>query len=154
MPKKKQAAPTGAKTIYHGTFEYQPHQNTLRNPTICNLEVLRHNSTSLVIATELASNPGMSITNSSERLAMAVVERLSLDPATMTMVEHYGDVSYNGTTAVPLWGKHDIDHYSIVTYTWHQDRIAEHFILHRASKPQWQPMTAGELVQLREGLGH
>ncbi len=46
--------------------------------------------TPVVICTELADNPGMSITNSAERIAAEVISAHSL-PAPLVWIEHYED---------------------------------------------------------------
>jgi hypothetical protein len=43
----------------------------------------------VVIATELPSNPGTSITNRAEVIASEVCRRYSIDPDTLTWIEHY-----------------------------------------------------------------
>jgi len=82
---------------------------------------------SLVIATELPDNPGMSITNAAEEIATQVCETYEIYPQFLTWIEHYlhEDSRLEET-------------YDLVRFTWDQD----HFI-----KPCWQRMTH-EQVQL------
>ena len=123
-----------AETIYNDTFEYQPHRNIRRTPSVCHLQVARRGDDSLIIATELADNPGMSITNSSERLASLVVQQFGLNPAHMTFIEHYNEESYYGQSL-----RRDPDHYSEVSYTWEGNE---------AKHPQWKPLSFEAFVEV------
>lgn len=127
------------ETLYNAEFTYQPHIYPKgRNVTICHLEVLKQGDTALVVATELHSNPGMSITNSSEKLATEVVNHFKLDPAKTTFVEHYNDeISYGSSV---WYRRNNPDHYSTVTYTW-ENGVAK--------RPQWTSITEGAFNQLR-----
>ena len=55
----------------------------------CGLEVIRHRSFDLVIATEIADNPGTSVTNVSERLATGVCKDWGIPARSLVWVEHY-----------------------------------------------------------------
>ena len=75
----------------------------------------------VVIATEVADNPGPSITNSAEALATEVVKEYNLDPLRTYFVEHYDrrkDGSY-GAKVSDL----DKETYDFVEFSW-TDRVA------------------------------
>ena len=55
----------------------------------CGLEVIRHRSFDLVIATEMADNPGTSVTNVAEHLATAVCKDWGIPARSLVWVEHY-----------------------------------------------------------------
>ena len=60
----------------------------------CALEVLRlSDGRTVVIATELADNPGTSVTNAFEIVATEACRRFAIDPARLAWVEHYGYAS-------------------------------------------------------------
>src|SRR6266568_4896640 len=85
--------------LYNDTFEYQPHPVNC-NPTQCHLLIWKEfpeASRVLVMATEIAENPGISITNSSEAMATEVVKRFKLNPEDTRFIEHYEDkIGYHG----------------------------------------------------------
>jgi hypothetical protein len=57
----------------------------------CRIEVIpASRDRTVVIATELQDNPGMSITNAAEYVATAACRELRIDPATLVWIEHYG----------------------------------------------------------------
>ncbi len=108
----------------------------------CHLEVVCGAGGSFVIVTELANNRGMSTTNAAEQIAVQVVERFELDPATTTFVEHYGPMS-----AQPSERKRDADHYSLVLFDW--SKRGEQWV---ASDPHWERISPEQLAHLRETL--
>lgn len=117
--------------VYNGTFEYQPHPNILRNPTVCYLLVIRQpgDDTYLAIATELKSNPGVSIDNSISALATAIVKCFDEKPERFTFIEHFSDsLSYGG-----LNSSRSPDCYSRVEYTWLYSTQENQWV---ASKPK------------------
>lgn len=80
----------------NGPFDYNPDRWSGRMSS-CHLRVYQlANKVAVVVATELASNMGPSITNSAEALATAVVSEYDLDPEKTHFIEHYdhdsGDV--------------------------------------------------------------
>lgn len=85
---------------------------------LCHLKVYKHSGNGsqqvIVIATELAENPGQSITNCYERLAEMVTAAHGLKPEQTLWVEHYNADSYSGR---PLEGD-EKDRYSLVQMGW------------------------------------
>jgi hypothetical protein len=68
----------------------------------CALEILKgKDARVVVIATELADNPGMSITNAAEHLAYRVCVEFAIDPSQLFWVEHYGYAAPGGGTRRP-----------------------------------------------------
>lgn len=120
---------------------YQPHANEQRNESTCLVTIYRdlnNNDATLVIFTELASNRGKSITNSSEALATLIVRDYELDPNKTTFVEHYGAISYHFSTA-----PHCNEHYSTVCYSWNGGK---------ARGPVWSALSAKALESLVNGF--
>jgi hypothetical protein len=71
-----------------------PYRGYHGSPSQCRIRLYEHASGDgrvVVIATELPSNPGTSITNRAEHLAGEVCRRYSLDPARLLWIEHYPD---------------------------------------------------------------
>jgi len=65
----------------------------------CALELLpRPDGRVVVIATELADNPGTSITNAAEILATEVCRRFRIPPERLVWIEHY---AYSPESAIP-----------------------------------------------------
>jgi len=64
-----------------------------RRAGVCQLTImlapLDSSETSIVIATELDDNPGMSITNAAEELIAAIGQQLSLSRTLTAFIEHY-----------------------------------------------------------------
>src|SRR4051794_20817669 len=59
-------------------------------PARCGLEIVElPNGRTVVIATELSDNPGVSITNFAEKLASLVCKMFDIDPTTLVWIEHY-----------------------------------------------------------------
>ena len=57
----------------------------------CSLELQRlPDGRTVVIATEVRDNPGTSITNVAEGLALAVCQEYGIDPEQLVWIEHYG----------------------------------------------------------------
>ena len=94
------------------------------NKVLCHLTVYRSQSgepvQTIVIATELAENPGQSITNCYERLADMVTTAHGLEPAHTLWVEHYNADSYNGKALEP----NEADRYSLVQMSWNGQRFS------------------------------
>lgn len=61
-------------------------------PARCRIRVYRRgpDRPTVVIATELADNPGTSVTNRAETVAAMVCREFGIDPGTLLWVEHYG----------------------------------------------------------------
>lgn len=120
---------------------YQPHANSLRNESTCLVTIyhdLNNDNVALVVFTELASNQGKSVTNSSEAIASLIVRDYELDPSKTTFVEHYGPLSYHFSTA-----PHCNDHYSTISYQWENGK---------AHRPVWSALSAKELETLVNGF--
>ncbi len=97
----------GATVFFEGVFDYANSSGGLRQLCSCGLKVVRLSSEAwVVIAAELADNPGASITNSFESLADAVHKNLipAVPAGAIIWVEHYGDGSYEGGRE-PTWDR-------------------------------------------------
>lgn len=79
-----------------------------RHDALCRLQLLKKDDIALVMFTELAGNPGTSITNATEALATSVVHAFGLSPRKCLFIEHYPADRATGRD----------EDYSIVTYEW------------------------------------
>src|SRR4051812_45083933 len=116
-------------------LEAIPYQS-MRQRATCQLQVLKGERHTLVIATERNDNPGMSITNGAEELATQVVTDFSLDPLRTRFIEHYTPYSYEQKK-----NPHDTETYDEVIFTW-QDKIA--------SSPTWRRLQTQEIAAFRD----
>lgn len=99
-----------------------------RKQCVCDLDIYNG---SLVVVTERADNPGMSITNAAEIVATEIVSAardLGVDATKWLYVEHY-----------PVSEYHDDDTYDIVEFTW---------INGRASRPTWRHLPRKKFAEL------
>ncbi len=101
---------------------------------VCHLRIIQNKTATIVIATELATNPGMSITNAAEVLASKIVKQFHLNPKTTRFIEHYGKESYDHDA-----GRKRADTYDEVMFTWNGTG---------ATHPVWKPVEAGEMKKL------
>lgn len=87
----------------------------------------------VVVLTEIAENPGASVTNAAEVIATELRSRHPLLRTTNPIwVEHYNGESY-------ALGLHAPDRFGTLSFQWLRDR-------YRA--PQWRPLAASELQNL------
>lgn len=84
------------KVLFDSKLEFRA-KDRVKQPTECYLRVLQADNriVSFVVATELSSNLGQSITNIIETLAAEVVNRFKLHPEFTTFIEHYTPESYS-----------------------------------------------------------
>ena len=105
-------------------YEYQGPYTKSR----CQLEINGH----VVVATEIAENPGMSITNSIGELAASVCRDFDIPPEKLVLIEHYGNESYHG-------GRDNKETYDMVEFS---DGLG---------KPKWRPLRSDELRMYLKG---
>ncbi len=114
-------------------------------PAACRLQVLKKDDTALVLWTELADNPGASVTNASENLAMSVVREFNLNPHKCLFVEHYEKDRHS-------MGQGTEESYDIVSYEW--EGIGDEVQPYRARNAAWErlqnPDAGALLVRLVE----
>lgn len=134
------------KELYSGMYDYQTEsaifdlsnftttQLTSTDSAVCHLRILQDKTTSIVIATELATNPGMSITNAAEVLASKIIQQFRLDAKTTRFIEHYGQESYDSEE-----GRKRADTFDEVTFSW-KGTVA--------TQPKWKPADAQEMKNL------
>ena len=105
----------------------------------CGLEVIRHQSFVLVIATELEANSGTSVTNMSESLAFAVCQDWGIPARSLVWVEHY-----------PKRGR-EFEPY-VPEESW--DLVQFYLDLRegRFSTPRWFRLSEEQLRRLRAGV--
>ena len=101
----------------------------------CSLHVERlPDDRTLVIFTELESNPGTSVTNAIEVLASMVASKLALNPAQAVWIEHYPPGKIRGKT----------DNWDLVTFgTILRDGINSVF-----DDPSWRPLRPQDWASL------
>jgi hypothetical protein len=95
----------------------------------CGIEVYRGQSSSIVVVTELPTNPGMSVCNAFEDLFLQLVEAYNLDPASVLWIERWGQ-----------WRCSEGAPYNRQTEDWHQVRYE--LDGKKARNPYWLPVTA------------
>ena len=134
------------KELFSGMYAYQTEsaifdlsnfatpQMTSTENAVCHLRIIQNRTATFVIATELATNPGMSITNAAEVLASKIAKQFHLNPKTTRFIEHYGQESYDYEE-----GRKRADTYDEVTFTWNGTG---------ATHPVWKPAEAKEIQQL------
>ena len=108
-------------------------------PSHCDLEILRRSVTPLVICTELADNPGTSVTNMAEHLATRVYEDdPSMAPEHLIWVEHYLERSAGRGRVFP-------ETWDLVTFRRRSGRVF--------GGPTWRRLTAEQVTELRRAVG-
>ena len=133
----------GGATFYepYETLRTRPDQETdmdifpvgtLTFTSHCHLRILQTDQETLIIATEVSTNPGTSITNATEIIATDVVRRWQLDLRKTRFIEHYTPESFEGA---------DEEEYKEVRFTW---------IGQQADDPEWRKLSPQELVTLLE----
>jgi hypothetical protein len=85
----------------------------------------------VVIATELSTNDGVSITNGSESLAAAICSKLDIMPQDLILIEHYAGDSILG------------EHYDLVRFTVRRERNGYSF-----EDRKWLPLDKSQLERL------
>src|SRR6266702_445858 len=98
---------------------------------LCHLRVLQREQETIVIATELAVNPGKSVTNAAEAIASQVIQQFQLDPTSTRFLEVYTIGSYEGSDTKGIFDE--------VTFTW-RERQAFH--------PRWRKLQHHEMAEL------
>ena len=120
-----------AQVVYDQVSDFSsPHRHYL----LCRVRIFDRNpQPPVVILTELADNPGASVTNASEYIATELRQRHSLlRTAAPIWIEHYNGESYaNGHFAPDRFGRID--------FTFARDTYRN---------PQWRPVSASELQEM------
>lgn len=131
------------ETLHDGILGYKP--GHMANAAKCHVQLLRDEETGkyLCIATEIAENPGKSVTNACEHIANQVLKDSDyvIEPESLIFLEHYSVASYNGGGKYAL---QEYEHYDDVQFSWENGK---------AHHPQWKPMHGEELALLFEQFG-
>lgn len=104
-------------------FHYTGRNNL---PAYCGVEIVEHGKNRVVVLSELATNPGMSVTNAIERIATSLFTGhpdLDVDADRVIWIEHYGRFSYRQQDTMPR------DEYTLVRMAWDGERFME---------PEWK----------------
>jgi hypothetical protein len=89
----------------------------------------------VVVLTEIADNPGASVTNASEHIATELRSRHSLLRSTSPIwIEHYNGESYTPGLFAP-------DRFGTISFAWDSNRDAYR-------SPDWRPLAPAELQAL------
>ena len=105
----------------------------------CDLEILRRGQTTLVICTELADNPGTSVTNFADHLATRVCQADdTIDPTHLIWIEHYPE------RLAGRWQEPFPESWSLVTFSHRLGRVFR--------GPQWRHLSAGVVAALRRAV--
>jgi hypothetical protein len=131
-----------AQELYNSVFHYhapinvfsedlRPVKGNFTMPGHCHLHVLQREHQAIVIATEIPTNTGKSVTNAIVLIATLAATQFELEPTTTTFIEHYTKESYKGAD--------ETETYDLVTFDWTQKE---------ASNPQWRRMQTEELRAL------
>jgi hypothetical protein len=95
----------------------------------CRIRLYKHDGRQVVVASEVADNPGMSVTNAAEDLATQVVAYYKLDIERLIWIEHYpADRRLDAPTT-----------FDLVRFTWAEGT---------ASDPEWRRLTFEEVERL------
>lgn len=115
------------------------------NPAQCDLKIYKQEDNTpqtIVIATEGADNPGMSITNDYETVANFATGVFGLQPDRTLWVEHYNAESYAGKPLPHEKG----DRYSLVHLHWDGQRFSNAYFVY-LSESQLQGLLGSPLEQ-------
>ena len=97
----------------------------------CWLRIYSTDGGIVVVLSELAENPGVSVTNAAAALATEIARIYDLETVTTFWVEHYGAFSYTASG-----GDETFD---LVTFTWRN---------RTASNSEWQRLNSDQLHKL------
>lgn len=126
-------------TAYQGVFHYRGLSNC---DSHCGLSILPQiNGKVIVILSELAANPGTSITNHCEWIATEVYDRFLLNTPVhdITWVEHYNKDSYSDKA-------YETERFSTVSLAWDEDKK-------QFCSPRWFPCGREMIGAMLESLG-
>lgn len=115
------------------THTFSPQMFT--DNAICHLQILQNENEAVIIATELHTNPGLSITNAAEILANTIISQFDLDPKHTRFIEHYGAASYDDGKAR--------DTYDEIIFQWNGKRAFE---------PKWHPIELKEIKKMQSNV--
>lgn len=118
-------------------------------PARCGLEIIPlFDGRTVVICTELSDNPGVSVTNFAEELAMLVCAGWNIHPERLVWIEHYPadpcpvcngtgrrEKGFSCRTCDGRGKRRGAATYDLVTFT--VTKVQNQWIL---SEPQWRPM--------------
>lgn len=141
--KEQQPRPNPYNRVYEGLFTFNSKSTIIRGasrtthpvPSSCHLEVFTNNGLdAVVIATEIAGNGGMSITNAAGLLAEQVAKRFELLPERTSFIEHYTEESYKDRKGQETWDQ--------VHLTWKGTAVL---------KTNWQRISKAEVDAMLDG---
>jgi hypothetical protein len=74
------------KATVESEFQWKGHSGLRGAPSICQLRIYKQEDQTIVIASDKS---GVSVTNAAENLIKLVLDKFSLDPASVIWIEHY-----------------------------------------------------------------
>lgn len=110
-------------------FKYKPPHHIEAH---CRVRIYEGTDQTIVVISEAADNPGMSVTNASKDIATQVVRAFNLDPARTRWIEHYPQEAWR------YHGREEIKPatYDEVFYSWRELEARE---------PGWQRIPLEEI---------
>jgi hypothetical protein len=121
------------KEIYNSHYNY----DGFIDLSTCQLRVLTDGQAAIVVATELDSNEGTSVTNAYERIASKVVREFGLNPQRTRFYDHY--TAHSTSREASAHQTNEKETYAEVTLSWEG---------HEATDPKWRPVQGRELSAL------
>jgi hypothetical protein len=97
----------------------------------CRVRIYGANPYTIIVLSELAENPGVSVTNAAAAIATEIARIYMIDLDTTIWIEHYGAFSYKGGDCDETFDR--------ITFTWRN---------RTASNAEWKRLTADELHEL------
>ena len=97
----------------------------------CRVRIYGANPYTIIVLSELAENPGVSVTNAAAAIATEIARNYMIDLDTTIWIEHYGAFSYKGGDCDETFDR--------ITFTWRN---------RTASNAEWKRLTADELHEL------
>ena len=113
------------------------HYDGFIDPSTCQLRVLTDGQAAIVVATELDSNEGTSVTNAYERIASKVVQEFGLNPHRTRFYDHY--TAHSTSLEASVQQTDEKETYAEVTLSWEGQE---------ATSPQWRAIQGKELSDL------
>lgn len=101
----------------------------------CDIELHRHKDFDVIVATEISSNEGTSITNMAEQLATLVCKAFDIVPARLVWIEHYPER--------PIGTRESFkESFDLVNFTRNGDQFLS---------PRWSPLDKAEAIAITKG---
>ncbi|HEU5380137.1 MAG TPA: hypothetical protein VFV38_32330 [Ktedonobacteraceae bacterium] len=121
------------REIFNSLYNY----DGFIDPSTCQLRILTDGQAAIVVATELDSNEGTSVTNAYERIASKVVQEFGLNPQRTRFYDHY--TAHSTSLEASAQETDEKETYAEVTLSWEGQE---------ATDPKWSAVQGKELADL------